>query len=772
MAMQKGTLNITRSKKGKIIVYVVFIKEGKTKPQKLTANNTNITDLSLTGKEVEFERDKNGHIIKIISQEGKELFLKSVTKTFTAKAGQKTKKIHEYNGAMITDHTDSLNRRAANAPYNFIPLNKKVVEAEKIPGFDKYHEDRKTGWIDITIETITPVYIRDTLDNDEIKQQEEAKKNNRPFIHPDFFSPKGKLLRIPGSSLRGMTRTMVEITAFGRFLFFDDKRLYFRDVAGSSRQGAYYKKIMVDVADKSFPRIKAGLLKVDKAGHCKIYPSAVEKGTQIYRVNFNKGTNVVNSPTNFIVPEFKFEKIFFQPVPPAPHPHRFPLKYALVKSVSKTKDTEHPLSGYVVASGKFGSKHMHWVINKETNPPIDIPEKVKQEYKNDVSRNKNADLLKELTKRPNGIPCFYITDTKNEIISFGHTGMFRLAFNKSIKEHIPRNLVEVGYAVTDERLDWIRDEDVPEKIIEQLKKLGKNEFTEKEFEKKLDAILQTSKEEVIFKKLILKHIRRTDIPEAIFGNETLFAGRVFFEDAFCKDDSKDVLMSTKTPKILSNPKPTTFQHYLVQDSDNRKELYHYSDNVSIRGNKLYWHRSGEVDKWEETNLNNLKNSSKQYTQINPVKKGTEFSGKIRFENLSDVELGALLFSLDLQSDCYHKIGMGKPLGLGSIKITPKLFISIRKDRYNNLSSEWNNAIEASDKTTTDKLKNSFEKYVLEQINETSTSELWETERLKELSTMLDYNKGKELEKSNKISYMSIQRKEFTERFVLPLPSQV
>jgi len=210
----------------------------------------------------------------------------------------------------------------------------------------------------------------------------------------------------------------------------------------------------------------------------------------------------------------------------------------------------------------------------------------------------------------------------------------------------------------------------------------------------------------------------------------------------------------------------------VQDSDNKKELYHYSDNVSIRGNKLYWHKSGEVNKWEETNPNNLKKSSTQYTKINPVKKGTRFSGKIRFGNLSDVELGALLFSLELQSDCYHKIGMGKPLALGSIKITSGLYISDRKNRYKKLCSEWKNPIEASDKNTTGKLKNSFEKYVLEQINETSTSKLWETERLKELSIMLDYKKGNKLEKTNKILYMSIQPNEFKKRHVLSLPTQV
>ena len=45
-------------------------------------------------------------------------------------------------------------------------------------------------------------------------------------------------------------------------------------------------------------------------------------------------------------------------------------------------------------------------------------------------------------------------------------------------------------------------------------------------------------------------------------------------------------------------------------------------------------------------------------------------------------------------------------------------------------------------------------------------------KAKKLLSMLDYKKGNELKKSNKISYMSIQRKEFTERFVLPLPTQV
>lgn len=51
---------------------------------------------------------------------------------------------------------------------------------------------------------------------------------------------------------------------------------------------------------------------------------------------------------------------------------------------------------------------------------------------------------------------------------------------------------------------------------------------------------------------------------------------------------------TITPSILASPKPTTFQHYLVQTSDEKPELKHYASQPNqdtvIRGHKLYWHK--------------------------------------------------------------------------------------------------------------------------------------------------------------------------------------
>lgn len=67
--------------------------------------------------------------------------------------------------------------------------------------------------------------------------------------------------------------------------------------------------------------------------------------------------------------------------------------------------------------------------------------------------------------------------------------------------------------------------------------------------------------------------------------------------------------------------------------------------------------------------------------MQPVKSGVQFRGRIRFENLTDLELGAILHALQLPDGCCHRIGMGKPLGLGSIRIHARLRLVDRVARY-------------------------------------------------------------------------------------------
>lgn len=781
--MEKGILQISKSKRGKIIVKALI--EGK----EVTIQHSGITDESLSGKEAEFKREK-GLVVQVVC-EGKTIFTaekkaaapntsvkkKGTERTFRGKNGNK---ITIRSGEMVIQHIPNINGKKAKAPYNFIPLNEKVAKAEVIPDFDQYNPDRYTGRIELEIQTSTPLYIRDSLNGDEMEKQSNAKKNGRTYINSDFFSPGGKE-KIPGSSLRGMIRTLMEISSYGRFGECDERKLYFRAVADRGSLGMYYKKIMVDESDNHFPKIQAGIL--EKSG--KVYPSKTIKGTQIYRINYDKGSKIIDGTIDITARPFTFMEIFFNPEYPANHNHRMPngqmhqLKYALVKSVSLTQNEEHPKKGFLISSGEFGrKKHMHWIINDSSyDSSEEIPEDIIRDYHEDVSRKEETDLftLLETSKR---VPCFFVRDDEGKISSFGHTGMFRLAYERSIKDHIPQNLREMEYEISPERLERIRnscdEKETTKKVIGKLEDLGYRKFTEKEFESKAGNIL---KEHPEYRAVILKHLGKYDIPEAVFGNAQTFSGRVFFEDAIVRDGQQNIRMKEQIPKLLQSPKPTTFQHYLVQTSDYIKGRKHYNDHdTAIRGNKLYWHKSG-TDWMIETD-EKKKQNEKIITRIQPVRPGIEFSGCIRFENLSKAELGALLFALHLPEGCAHKLGMGKPLGLGTVKITPRLFLSDRKQRYENLFYEWDDG-PLEDKNLS-KYKKAFEEYVLQQIGEKGTG-LWETERMKELKTMLDVQKGKDLERKdkndnkNEIRYMEIEGKnknEFKDRPILPLPSRV
>ena len=54
--------------------------------------------------------------------------------------------------------------------------------------------------------------------------------------------------------------------------------------------------------------------------------------------------------------------------------------------------------------------------------------------------------------------------------------------------------------------------------------------------------------------------------------------------------------------------------------------------------------------------------------MEPIAVGNSFFFHIDFDNLTDLELGLLLFALEPDRTFHHKLGMGKPLGLGSAKV--------------------------------------------------------------------------------------------------------
>ncbi|MBQ6976041.1 MAG: TIGR03986 family CRISPR-associated RAMP protein, partial [Selenomonadaceae bacterium] len=193
-------------------------------------------------------------------------------------------------------------------------------------------------------------------------------------------------------------------------------------------------------------------------------------------------------------------------------------------------------------------------------------------------------------------------------------------------------------------------------------------------------------------------------------------------------------LQTAAAHPLMQPNPTSYQIYLHQGE---KDLNHWdTSNAILRGYKLYWHN--KIWDWKATpaelDLDKDKPPEKRLTKnLTPLSKGITFKSKIRFQNLSAVELGALMMIFDLNGakNAAYKIGMGKPLGFGSIKITPTLFIE-SADAYENIFDDngWKNPYQKVDAA---KYLDAFKKHVDTQ-NMTAT---W-LKVMDELNAILDW----------------------------------
>jgi len=544
----------------------------------------------------------------------------------------------------------------ARAPYNFIQLNNKIVPAKQ-QGTSNVNNSL-SGYIEIQIKTKTPLFIRNNKEDE------------------NFFTINGELT-IPGSSIRGMIRNLVEIVSWSELKFFDNRRLSHRGMADKAKrlQNIYKNEISTEE--------KAGILKY-------------EETTRKY----------------FIYP--------------ADLKGRFPVD----KARKKIEVEYNPLEKvWYIHSGLFSNKkQQNWKIGLPNGKSaIPVPDIVVQDYLSDSkSRTEDVDLIewvKDKNKFPDGVPVFY-NDDSTQVISFGHTRNYRVPYDYKIGDHVKQ--------------DWAN-----------------------------------SNEEKI------------DFAHAIFGDSEITSTKVFFEDAICFQKHNEVIMERYVTQLLLSPKPTTFQHYLEQPFGTKtqmEELEHWGDNEAhIRGNKLYWHRNTSANtsdnhSWVKKHLRRDEvfdqTTGTEQFPIRAVKEEVVFSSRIRFDNLIEEELGCLLFALQLPEGCCHKLGMGKPLGLGSVHITPSLTLIDRKERYSTIfdkNNSWHTAEEKEDDLQ--QYKDAFAQYIGNYLDEkpANAEALWNNNRLRELKIMLtlNHNVSDWLERT---SYQTLE--EFKQRLVLPKPSEI
>jgi len=662
----------------------------------------------------------------------------------------------------------------AVAPYNFIPLNPEVAEDTNNAGFEQYGKGLLSGHIDLLLETQTPLFIRG-------EKQSFFKVNGKPAI--------------PGSSLRGMIRNLVEIASWGKLEFVDDEKMFYRAVADTSSIGEHYKAMFTAEEYNNGQRkinykTKSGWLK-KRGEEYFLYPS-IEVSHSIESRNYKRQYYRTNTAhfNGIPIDENTYKEIYFNPssIRPVKEKGRFDLYYFEIRSnLAFTNPGNGFQRAFLVKTGHMDKKHYEWVIN-----PPDFKTEINvtglmEEYAKDKNRDTSGDLLDRLKNSIGEIPCFYL-EANNEIRSIGHTGMHRLANKATLKKIVRQNNSE-----------------------------------------------------------------KTDFASAMFGT-TEKAGRIYFEDAKIVDKGMPDFLEHETValKILAGPKPTTFQHYLEQPCEHltsRKQLHHWdTDNAQIRGHKLYWHRKTdaatnhtwqaeafEINKehfikflsdirkvpnakglldqlvlqgqfeitdneklvikksiselqkdfrkyvidfynLESTTAGKLNISKPQNSLAQPVENAV-FSSRIRFDNLTTEELGCLLFVIQLPDGCYHKLGTGKSLGLGSIKITPTPTIIDRQSRYSKLfeKSDWCTGEEDRAEQEITDYKNAFAAYICKamKIPFADYHSLWDSDRLKQLKTMLTFQPIMDNDEwLSRTRYMDINNREFRYRPVLPYPGEV
>jgi CRISPR-associated protein (TIGR03986 family) len=161
---------------------------------------------------------------------------------------------------------------------------------------------------------------------------------------------------------------------------------------------------------------------------------------------------------------------------------------------------------------------------------------------------------------------------------------------------------------------------------------------------------------------------KPDFAETLFGfvngGEAL-KGRIHFSHLELRAGSAEPFTKPVTLP-LSTPRPTFYPYYLVQLPNAR--VYKTYDNADaiLAGHKFYPHRQELITSDEMCRRN-----EKICTSFLPLDKNATFIGKIRYFNLKPQELGALLSALTFfgREGYWHKIGMAKPYGFGSVEIS-------------------------------------------------------------------------------------------------------
>lgn len=276
------------------------------------------------------------------------------------------------------------------APYNFVPLNKKVYIpdwGDKI-SHDIPFSDGEDGVITLTFTNTTPLFISDG------KEQPHS-------CHIE--TPEGKLFFLPGSSIKGMLRSVAEILSFAKM------QPYNKDYFG-------YREFIDNEYKAQMNNAQAGWL------------------------TYKNG--------EFQIEEYEKEKILIEDIPQEiAYKKNNSLKDNL-RNIKNKKGEFYPTlrNGRLVYSGPIINKLHEHLFTKKTGDTFIVNEYVINRFLSAYKQSPHYELIiQNQLEKGNAIPVFFTTNN-DQVEYIGLSRNFRLPFAKGVEDGIHQTSSDNSHA--------------------------------------------------------------------------------------------------------------------------------------------------------------------------------------------------------------------------------------------------------------------------------------------------------------------------------------